>query len=159
MTTINRAIAHFTEACHILDDRHEKAMAELHPLLRARVERALARCGGRFKAWQGFRGPHEQEAAFLEGNSNAKFGESPHNWRPALAVDVVLDPRVVIVRERADAPGWPDEWDGVSDEAVSAWDLLELAAAAEGLDRVTIRGGKKDLPHLQLPNWRSYIPT
>lgn len=157
--TINRAIAHFADACRILDERHAKAIGELHPLLRARVERVLDRCGGRFKAWQGFRSPIEQETAFLEGNSNAKFGESPHNWRPALAVDVVLDPRVVAVRENVNAPGWPDEWDDVTDVAVDAWNLLELAAAAEELDRVTIRGGKKDLPHLQLPAWRSYIPS
>lgn len=158
-STINRAIAHFAEACSILDERHDKALAELHPLLRARTLRALERCGGRFKAWQGYRGPHEQEAAFTAGNSNAKFGESPHNWHPSFAVDVVLDPRVVAVRERPDAPGWPDEWDDITPDAVDAWNLLELAAAAELLDRVTIAGGKKDLPHLQLPGWRALVVT
>lgn len=152
-------LARLHDACAILDQRHIKAMGELHPELRARVERALEQCSGRFKAWQGFRGPNEQEAAFLAGNSNATFGDSPHNWKPSVAVDVVLDPRVVDVRERPDAPGWPDEWDDISPAAIAAWDLLERAAADCQLERVTLGHGRKDLPHLQLPDWRRFIAS
>lgn len=151
-------LAHLAEALRILDQRHLKAMLELHSELHERVSVVLANCGGRFKAWQGFRGPSEQEAAFLQGNSNAKFGESPHNWLPSLAVDVVLDPRNVEVRERPDAPDWPDEWDNESPSALEAWRVLELYAREAGLERVTLPGGHRDLPHLQLPDWRSFIP-
>jgi len=37
-----------------------------------------------------FRGPVDQEKAFDEGRSRAKFGESLHNFRPALAFDVAF---------------------------------------------------------------------
>ena len=37
----------------------------------------------------GFRGSYEQEQAYREGKSKAKFGQSKHNLRPSMAVDVV----------------------------------------------------------------------
>ena len=40
----------------------------------------------------GFRGRHEQEKAYYEGKSKAKFGQSKHNLKPSHAVDVVPVP-------------------------------------------------------------------
>ena len=37
----------------------------------------------------GFRGRYEQEKAYMAGKSKAKFGQSKHNFKPSLAVDVV----------------------------------------------------------------------
>ncbi len=37
----------------------------------------------------GFRGRYEQEKAYYEGKSKAKWGMSKHNLKPAMAVDVV----------------------------------------------------------------------
>ena len=37
----------------------------------------------------GFRGRYEQEQAYREGKSKAKFGQSKHNLKPSQAVDVV----------------------------------------------------------------------
>lgn len=37
----------------------------------------------------GFRGRYEQEKAYYEGKSKAKFGQSKHNLKPSHAVDVV----------------------------------------------------------------------
>ena len=37
----------------------------------------------------GFRGRYEQEKAYYEGKSKAKFGQSKHNLKPSQAVDVV----------------------------------------------------------------------
>ena len=37
----------------------------------------------------GFRGRYEQEKAYYEGKSKAKFGQSKHNLKPSMAVDVV----------------------------------------------------------------------
>ncbi len=37
----------------------------------------------------GFRGRYEQEKAYKEGKSKARFGQSKHNFKPSLAVDVV----------------------------------------------------------------------
>lgn len=40
----------------------------------------------------GYRGKEEQNEAYAEGNSNAKWGQSPHNNLPSLAIDVVPYP-------------------------------------------------------------------
>ena len=40
----------------------------------------------------GFRGRYEQEKAYYEGKSKAKFGQSKHNLKPSQAVDVVPVP-------------------------------------------------------------------
>lgn len=37
----------------------------------------------------GFRGRYEQEKAYMQGKSKARFGQSKHNFKPSLAVDVV----------------------------------------------------------------------
>ena len=37
----------------------------------------------------GFRGRHEQEKAYMAGKSKAKWGQSKHNFKPSMAVDVV----------------------------------------------------------------------
>ena len=37
----------------------------------------------------GFRGRYEQEKAYNTGKSKAKFGQSKHNLKPSMAVDVV----------------------------------------------------------------------
>lgn len=37
----------------------------------------------------GFRGRYEQEKAYMQGKSKARFGQSKHNSKPSLAVDVV----------------------------------------------------------------------
>lgn len=37
----------------------------------------------------GFRGRYEQEKAYMQGKSKARFGQSKHNFKPSLAVDIV----------------------------------------------------------------------
>ena len=40
----------------------------------------------------GYRGEEEQEKAFKEGKSKARFGQSKHNFKPSLAVDIAPYP-------------------------------------------------------------------
>ena len=40
----------------------------------------------------GYRGKNEQEKAFREGKSKAHFGQSKHNFKPSMAVDIVPYP-------------------------------------------------------------------
>lgn len=151
----------YEETCRRLDRRKPAVLAELHHELRKRVMPLLAGLGGRLTPWEGFRDRLGQALARQRGHSNAEWGESPHNWQPALAVDVVLDPRRVTVRPHLADPERPDLWDDESPEAVAAWRDLEIAAPKEGLERVVVmrRGvARPDLPHLQLHSWRSYIP-
>jgi peptidoglycan L-alanyl-D-glutamate endopeptidase CwlK len=71
----------------------------------------------------GYRGEEEQNKAYAEGKSKAKFGESPHNKQPSMAVDVMpypidwsdrkrLDQFVVVVKQVADSIGVRVKWGG-----------------------------------------------
>jgi hypothetical protein len=140
-----------------LDLRRPVVLAELHPELRRRVLLLLDHLGGRFTPYCGYRDEAAQKRAKATGHSNASWGQSPHNFKPALAVDVVLDPRHVDVRPNPADENYPDLWDDASPEAVQAWEDLEEAAERYGLERVNLRG-VRDKPHLQLHDWRRRIP-
>jgi hypothetical protein len=63
----------------------------------------------------------------------------------------VLDPALVVVRERK---GRPDLWETGTPEARAAWDAYGEAVRAEGL----VWGGSwkmRDLPHSELLDFRS----
>jgi len=88
------------------------------------------------------RGRVAQERAFALGNSHAHFGQSAHNWAPAIALDVVPSPLdwndaarfanlAAIVKARAEALRIPIAWGG-------DWRSF------------------KDLPHYELSPWRSF---
>ena len=84
----------------------------------------------------GFRGRHEQEKAYYEGKSKAKFGQSKHNLKPSHAVDVVPVPL-----------NWED---------IPAFEKLgeKIMAKAKELG-INIRWGRdftnlKDYPHFEL---------
>jgi len=139
-----------------LDRRRPQVLAELHPDLRAKVAAIVDELGGRLAPYCGFRGPEDQAKALAAGASAARFGESPHNFSPALACDLVLDPRHVAVGFVPSAPTWPNLWDEETPEALAAWEALERAAFTHGLERVNVRG-RRDRPHVQMPNWRSLI--
>lgn len=139
-----------------LDRKRPEVLAELHPDLLPRVLAILRLSGGKLTPWCGYRSEKEQNEAKARGFSNAAWGQSPHNYRPALACDLVLDPRFVRVRPNKSDPRYPDLWDDASPEALDVWARLEDWAADNGLMRVTV-GGRPDLPHVELPRWRSYI--
>jgi peptidoglycan L-alanyl-D-glutamate endopeptidase CwlK len=144
--------------------RHELALTELHPDLRARVERVLERMGGKVLCFDGHRPFAEQAALYAQGRTKrgavvtgAEPGESPHNWTPALAVDFVLHPVNVQVRAHPQDPSLPDLWDDRSAGAVRAWRELGAACRAEGL----VWGGNfkmVDKPHAELLAWEEYRP-
>lgn len=143
------------------EDLRPAVLAELHPLLRPKILEVLDLMDGRVTPWCGYRGPADQLAALERGDSRARFGQSPHNFRPALACDVVLHPARVHVRPHIDDVEVPDLWDDESEDALATWAALDHAAERVGLDRVSfMRRGVlvTDLPHLQLPGWRSLVP-
>jgi hypothetical protein len=145
-----------------LEERHDRVLDELHPELRARVLRVLADLGGRVSPWEGYRDAIGQAKALARGSSRAKWGQSPHNYSPALACDLVLHPERHDLRAHKDDAEYPDLWDDESLDALATWAALEEAAQRHGLERVTIRDritGKlvRDKPHVQVPMWRAYV--
>lgn len=143
-----------------LDKKRARIIDELHPELVERVVPLLMSLDGRFAPYCGFRSEEEQKLAKASGASNADWLQSPHNFEPSLAVDVVLHPARVRVRPHKANPHFPDLWDDFTPEALRAWDDLDAAARRFGLERVLIRRGGalvRDRPHLQLFGWKSRL--
>ena len=91
-----------------LDGIYDMVIAELDDDLAQRVLKLLEAMNGRLTPYCGFRNEADQIAAKKDGTSNASFGESPHNYRPALACDLVLNPQLLIfVPELSDSPHLP----------------------------------------------------
>ena len=84
----------------------------------------------------GYRGKPEQEKAFREGKSKAHFGESKHNLKPSLAVDL--------------AP-YPIDWKNI-DRFKNLADVILATGRKHGIE--LIWGGNfknlKDYPHFEL---------
>ena len=125
------------------------------------VQRLTERMGGRVTPWTGFRDEDAQHRAWDKGFSNARWLQSPHNYRPALACDFALNPNRVNVRERIEGrnAGWPDLWDNDTAEAQRTWADLHTAALSMGLGRVRLHlhgqtSKQWDRPHVQLTDWK-----
>src|SRR4051812_42669528 len=90
----------------------------------------------------GQRGRMAQERAFALGHSRAHFGQSAHNWSPAIALDVVP---------------WPLDWHDLGRFRRLAGMVKSKALAlgvpiAWGGDWATLQ----DMPHYELDPWRNF---
>lgn len=126
--------------------KSKKLLAQLHPALRAICEEAIKETD--FTIMDSTRGRAAQELAFKRGNSKARFGESAHNYVPAIAVDLAPYPvdfdnlqrfkdLAKIILRIAKAKGVPLRWGG-------DWNM----------DGSTSDGW--DFPHFELHPWRTY---
>ena len=111
----------------------------LHPDLKAVVLKS-ASMGTRFIVIETTRGKASQNQAKASGHSNARFGQSPHNYVPALAVD--LGPW--------NYPGKLADYHELA---------LRMQLAARELKIGITWGGDwhslKDWPHFELSNWKA----
>jgi len=64
--------------------------AKLHPKLQELVDAAIKEID--FKILDATRGRAAQEKAFAQGNSKVRFGQSAHNYVPAIAADLFPAP-------------------------------------------------------------------
>lgn len=96
-----------------------------------------------------YRNKADQEAAFVGGKSKAHFGQSPHNYIPSVAVDVVpypidwnnlkrFDELHDVMMQAAKELGVPLRWGGDWDGNPSTLNKLN------------------DLPHFELNPWRDF---
>ena len=122
--------------------RSLKARAELHPILQQLVDYAIADVD--FVILDAQRGRAEQEKAFKGGFSKARFGQSAHNYIPAVALDVVPYPIdfddvegfkkiaktfMRIAKEKGLPIRWGGDWDmdgDWKDERFLDWGHFEL---------------------------------
>lgn len=72
------------------DDRSLRNLRTVHPLLQQLLNAAIK--DFRFIIADAVRGEIAQTKAYATGHSKKKFGGSPHNWFPSLAVDIYPAP-------------------------------------------------------------------
>lgn len=134
--------------------RSKNNLSQCHPVLQKIAERAIQEID--FTVICGNRGKAEQEAAFRAGNSKAHFGQSPHNYTPALAFDFIP------------SPFKDSDWDRTDKFQAIAKKLLEAAEELGYGDSVRWGGDWNrngsikdekfvDTPHFELHPWRDYI--
>ena len=137
-----------------LSETENNIYNSLHPSLKKIVDSARAK-GAKFRLICGVRNKADQMLAYNGGTSRAKFGESPHNFIPALAFDFI-------------------PLDGMGKFNDAYWNKLEMFAAVANVfskcekdcdvnivwgadwndDGSTINDKFKDYPHIQLANWK-----
>lgn len=71
-------------------DRSKANLMQLHPDLQAIANEVIKDLD--FTIICGFRGEYDQNKAFAEGKSKARFGQSPHNQLPSRAFDFIPYP-------------------------------------------------------------------
>lgn len=135
-------------------ERSLKARKELHPLLQKLVDAAIKKSD--FVIVDGSRGRAEQEAAFAAGRSKVHFGNSAHNWKPAVAMDIYPAP----IPQNMDTKAYRAKLKDLQ------LNVLKPIAAELGIDirqgidfnrnGVLTDDGFVDLPHVELHPWRSY---
>jgi len=99
----------------------------------------------------GYRGQAAQQLAFDASKSNATFGESPHNYKPALAVDIVP---------------WPNQYKDPEEMIYLAGQVIATARSmgvelkwGGDWDRDTHLSDNRfdDFPHFELVGWREMV--
>lgn len=122
--------------------------AKLHPKLKAIVDAAIKEID--FKILDSTRGRAAQEKAFKQGNTKAHFGQSAHNYVPAIAMDLFPAPYdwdneksfydlSKVIMRIAKEQGTPIRFGG-------DWDM----------DGKMNTSGLIDLPHYELHPWRDW---
>jgi peptidoglycan L-alanyl-D-glutamate endopeptidase CwlK len=124
---------------------------KLHPKLQLLVDLAIKEID--FKILDATRGRAAQTKAFLQGTSKAKFGQSAHNYVPAIAVDLFPAPY---------------KWEGKA--AMEAFDNLgRIMFRLAKENNIPLRWGGDwnmdgskttndawDKPHFELHPWRDW---
>lgn len=125
--------------------------AQLHPKLQEIVDEAIKTVD--FKILDATRGRAAQELAFKKGNTKVHFGQSAHNYVPAIAMDLFPAPY---------------DWDNTA-AFIALWKVIMTIAKAKGIplrwggdwegDGKVNTSGLVDLPHYELNPWREWAKS
>lgn len=131
------------------DKSSAEVLSKAHPLLRKLMTACIKQRS--FKILQSTRGRAAQELAYRQGRSKVRFGNSAHNYSPAIAMDVVP---------------LPVDWKNLKEFESLARDVILPTANRLG---IPIRWGGDwnmngktlderfvDMPHYELHPWRNY---
>lgn len=97
----------------------------------------------------GYRSNEEQEEMCKKGTSKAHAGQSAHNFKPSLAIDIVPYP----------IPMKNNEWDNDSKEWEELADLMFDIAKSKGVSLEWGGNWKslRDCPHYEIKNWKNLV--
>lgn len=123
-----------------------KRLAQAHPMIQKVMNAAREKIA--FSIMDSQRGRAAQEYAYKRGTSKARFGQSAHNWSPAIAVDIAPVPLdwndtkafkalATVILPIAKEMGVPLRWGG-------DWNMD--GSSADGWD----------FPHYELHPWREF---
>jgi peptidoglycan L-alanyl-D-glutamate endopeptidase CwlK len=121
--------------------RSKRARAELHRKLQELVDEAIKEVD--FVILDAQRGRAEQERAFKDGFSKAHFGQSAHNYEPAVAMDICP---------------YPIDWNDIG--RFKALSKVIMAAAKKQGIALTFGGdwkSIKDYPHYEFTDWKGMV--
>lgn len=99
---------------------------------------------------EGTRSEKDQNKYYKQGTSRAKFGQSPHNYSPSYAIDIVPYPI-------------PKTEDGNWDDNSPLWDDMAFLVSVISEDKdIDITWGGDfstlvDKPHFELKNWKAKV--
>lgn len=129
-------------------DVSKASLAKCHPSLQLIANEAIKEID--FKVLDSTRGRDAQTRAFATGKSKAKFGQSAHNYVPAIAFDLFPAPYdwnnrdafsklSVVIMRIAKAHGIPLRWGG-------DWNMDGNKTTSDAWD----------MPHFELTPWREW---
>ena len=99
-----------------------------------------------FSVTCGHRSGEEQEKLFKEGKSQARAGQSPHNFKPSRAVDLLP---------------YPWDWSNVTPADMKRFkELVELIKICAAFKNYRVTSGSdwprfKDWPHFERADWKT----
>lgn len=125
--------------------------SQLHQDLQKICEVAINRID--FAITCGYRNKSDQDKAKAEGNSNAAYGQSPHNFKPAMAFDFIPCENGKLVE-------WKD-YDAFQ-KVVNVLNAVSRELRIDIRTKIVLRwnvvNGEKvpviDWPHVELLNWK-----
>lgn len=121
----------------------QKIRQELCPDLQRLVDLMLAKSEFDMSLICGFRDKIAQDFAYNNGTSNARFGESAHNYFPSRAVDII--------------PCSPIDWDSKNHRWMKMVENAKECASALGIEIICGADFKKlkDYPHIEIKGWKN----
>lgn len=123
----------------VFSKRSRDNLAQAHPDLQRIMHEAIKETD--FTVICGYRNKKDQDQAFKEGKSRARFGASPHNFAPAYAVDIMPYPEAF----KATVARWEEMTNVIVRVADRLGIKIKLGRDFPGL---------VDRPHFELAGWR-----
>lgn len=141
----------------LFDAQSAARLRQAHPLIQRLMNKARDLIA--FTVMDSQRGREEQERAYREGHSKAHFGQSAHNWTPAIAVDIAPVPLnwsdIGSFKHLQDVVGW---WNPADNSGRGLAKAMQIPIRWGGDWNMNGKADEHlvDMPHYELHPWRDF---